>query len=128
MAVKMNRKKKVAKTVPRGRVYIRSSFNNTIITATDPQGGTLGWVSAGSLGFKGARKSTPYAAQTAMRELIERIKRFDVNQVEVFVSGVGAGREQAVRAFAGSGISVTGMHDITPVPHNGVRQRRPRRV
>lgn len=125
---KISRKKKVAKSVPRGRIYIRSSFNNTIITATDLQGATLGWVSAGSLGFKGARKSTPYAAQTAMRDLIERMKRFDVSQVEVYVSGVGAGREQAVRAFSGSGITVGSIHDITPIPHNGVRQRRPRRV
>lgn len=125
---KVLRKKKAQKMVPRGRVYIRSSFNNTIITATDHLGGTIAWVSAGSLGFAGARKSTPYAAQMVMKDLVERIKNFGVTQVDVYVSGVGAGREQAVRAFSGTGIAVTGIKDITPVPHNGVRQRKPRRV
>ena len=125
---KIMRKKKAVKSVPRGRVYIRSSFNNTIITATDHLGGAIAWVSAGSLGFAGARKSTPYAAQTAMKDLIEKIKVFGVTSVDVFVSGVGAGREQAVRAFGGTGITLTTIKDITPVPHNGVRQRKPRKV
>lgn len=125
---KLIRKKKSTRVVSRGRVYIRSSFNNTIITATDATGAALGWVSAGSLGFAGARKSTPYAAQTAMRDLIEKMKTMGVAQVDVFVSGVGAGREQAVRAFSGSGISVTTIKDTTPIPHNGVRQRKPRKV
>lgn len=125
---KMIRKKKATKIVTNGRVYVRSSFNNTIITATDAQGNVVGWVSAGSLGFAGARKSTPYAAQTAMKELIERMKGIGLQQVEIFVSGVGAGREQAIRAFSGSGIGVLGIKDITPVPHNGVRRRKPRKV
>lgn len=125
---KILRKKKAQKSVPRGRIYVRSSFNNTMITGTDATGGVLAWVSAGSLNFAGARKSTPYAAQTAMRDLIERLKVFGMSQADVFVSGVGAGREQAVRAISGSGISVTGIKDITPVPHNGVRQRKPRKV
>ena len=103
MAKLMRNKKKAIKTVSRGRVYIRSSFNNTIITATDATGGTIAWVSAGSLGFAGARKSTPYAAQTAMKELIDRMKAMGVAHVDVYVSGVGAGREQAVRAFGGTG-------------------------
>lgn len=122
------RKKKAPKNVPRGRVYIRSSFNNTIITATDPEGGVVAWVSAGGLGFAGARKATPFAALTAMKDLIERMKAVNMNQVDIFVSGVGAGREQAVRAFSGSGITVNGIKDITPIPHNGVRQRKPRKV
>lgn len=125
---KILRKKKVVKSVPRGRVYIRSSFNNTIITATDPTGGTVAWVSAGSLGFKGARKSTPYAAQTAMKDLVERMKIVGMTQIDIYVSGVGAGREQAVRALSGTGINVGTIKDITPVPHNGVRQRKPRKV
>jgi small subunit ribosomal protein S11 len=125
---KMIRKKKVAKIVPSGRVYVRSSFNNTIISATDREGNTIGWVTAGSLGFAGARKSTPYAAQTAMKELIERLKVVNMREVDIFVSGVGAGREQAIRAFSGSGISVGGIKDTTPVAHNGVRQRKPRKV
>ncbi len=125
---KLMRKKKVTRVVGRGRVYVRSSFNNTIITATDATGGAIGWVSAGSLGFAGARKSTPYAAQTAMKELIEKMKVMGVASVDVFVSGVGAGREQAVRAFSGSGIAVSGIKDTTPIAHNGVRQRKPRKV
>lgn len=125
---KLMRKKKATRVVSRGRVYIRSSFNNTIITATDATGGAIGWVSAGSLGFAGARKSTPYAAQTAMKDLIEKMKTMGVAQVDVYVSGVGAGREQAVRAFSGSGITVGVIKDTTPIPHNGVRQRKPRKV
>ena len=122
------RKKKVIKNITSGRVYVRSSFNNTLITATDSAGNTVGWVTAGSLGFAGARKSTPYAAQTAMKELIERIKAVGMRDVDIFVSGVGAGREQAIRAFSGSGITVNGLKDTTPVAHNGVRQRKPRKV
>ncbi|MEK7461159.1 MAG: 30S ribosomal protein S11 [Patescibacteria group bacterium] len=125
---KVIRKKKVIKNVTSGRVYVRSSFNNTIITATDAIGNTIGWVTAGSLGFAGARKSTPYAAQTAMKELIERLKAVNTREVDIYVSGVGAGREQAIRAFSGSGINVNGIKDTTPVAHNGVRQRKPRKV
>ncbi|MBI4175231.1 30S ribosomal protein S11 [Candidatus Berkelbacteria bacterium] len=125
---KILRKKQVIRQVPKGRVYIRSSFNNTLITATDAQGGTLTWTTAGSLGFAGSRKSTPYAAMTAMKELIERLKGYGVSEVDVFVSGVGAGREQAIRAFGGSGIMVGLIKDITPIPHNGVRARKPRKV
>lgn len=125
---KMIRKKKSQQNVPHGRVYVRSSFNNTIISATDAQGNTISWVTAGSLGFAGARKSTPYAAQTAMKELIERMKAVNMREVDIFVSGVGAGREQAIRAFSGSGITVNGIKDTTPVAHNGVRQRKPRKV
>ena len=125
---KVMRKKKVAKNITNGRVYVRSSFNNTLITATDAFGNTIGWVTAGSLGFAGARKSTPYAAQTAMKELIERMKAVNMREVDIYVSGVGAGREQAIRAFSGSGINVGGIKDTTPIPHNGVRQRKPRKV
>lgn len=121
-------RKKAVKQVTRGRIYIRSSFNNTLITATDGQGNAIGWTSAGALGFAGARKSTPYAAQTAMKDLIERLKGMGLQHVDVIVTGVGAGREQAVRAFVGSGISVGSIKDVTPIPHNGVRARKPRKV
>lgn len=122
------KKRKSVRQVPRGRIYIRSSFNNTIISATDLEGNVIGWTSAGHLGFKGSRKSTPYAAQTAMKDLVDRLKLVGMNTVEILVSGVGAGREQAIRAFAGTGINVTHIKDITPVPHNGVRARKPRKV
>ena len=125
---KVVRKKKVQRHVAKGRVYIRSSFNNTLITVTDAEGGVLSWTSAGSLGFAGSRKSTPYAAMTAMKELIERMKGYGLQEVDVFVSGVGSGREQAIRAFGGSGIMVGLIKDITPIPHNGVRARKPRKV
>ena len=125
---KLIRKKKATRQVTTGRIHVRSSFNNTMIAATDVTGATIAWVSAGSLGFKGARKATPYAAQSAMKELIERMKTVNMHEVEIFVSGVGAGREQAIRAFSGSGITVNGIKDTTPVAHNGVRQRKPRKV
>lgn len=128
MAESSSKKRKHTRQVPRGRVYIRSSFNNTIISATDLEGNVVGWTSAGHLGFKGSRKSTPYAAQTAMKELVDRLKLVGMNSVDILVSGVGAGREQAIRAFAGSGINVAMIKDITPVPHNGVRARKPRKV
>lgn len=121
-------RKKAVKQVTRGRIFIRSSFNNTLITATDAQGNAIGWTSAGLLGFAGARKSTPYAAQTAMKDLIERLKGMGLQHVDVIVTGVGAGREQAVRAFVGSGITVGSIRDVTPIPHNGVRARKPRKV
>lgn len=125
---KLMRKKKATKSVSHGRIYVRSSFNNTLITATDAAGGALAWVSAGSLNFSGARKATPYAAQTAMREVVERVKGFGMSSADIYVSGVGAGREQAIRALGGSGITIGTIRDITPVPHNGPRQRKPRKV
>ena len=121
-------KKKTPKQVTSGRIYVQSTFNNTIITITDADGGVISWSSAGTKGFKGARKSTPYAAQTAMLDALERAKLVGLQEAAVFVSGVGSGREQAVRSIGGTGIRVTSMKDVTPVAHNGVRAKKPRRV
>jgi small subunit ribosomal protein S11 len=123
-----NPKKKSPKQVTSGRIYVQSTFNNTIITITDADGGVISWSSAGTKGFKGARKSTPYAAQTAMLDALERAKLVGLQEAAVFVSGVGSGREQAVRSIGGTGIRVTSMKDVTPVAHNGVRAKKPRRV
>lgn len=121
-------KKKTTKQVTTGRIYVQSTFNNTIITITDADGNVISWSSAGTKGFKGARKSTPYAAQTAMQDALERAKLVGLQEAAVFVSGVGSGREQAVRSIGGTGVRVSSMKDITPVAHNGVRAKKPRRV
>lgn len=120
--------KKNLPPVKTGRVYVQSTFNNTIISITDAGGGVLSWASAGSQGFKGARKSTPYAAQVAMKTAVERAKTRGLESVDVFVSGVGSGREQAVRWLGNSGLSVGSISDVTPVAHNGARPKKPRRV
>ncbi len=125
---KTNMRKKAARTVPRGRVYVQSTFNNTIISITDASGGVLSWASAGNASFKGARKSTPYAAQVTLKNAVEKAKPYNLESVEVFVSGVGQGREAAVRALQGTGLTVTGIKDITPIAHNGARPKKPRRV
>jgi small subunit ribosomal protein S11 len=114
--------------VPKGKVYIQSSFNNTIVTATDEKGNVLAWETAGTSGFSGSRKSTPYAAQVATKKLIEKMKNHGLREVALYVSGVGVGRDSAIRSFAGSGISVSMIADTTPVPHNGARPKKPRRV
>jgi small subunit ribosomal protein S11 len=124
----MARKKKTIATVLNGRIYIQSTFNNTIVTITDATGKTLTWSSAGSLGFKGARKATPYAAQIATKTALDKAKAFGLQNVEVFVCGVGQGREQAIRSLQGTEIVVTAVKDITPLPHNGCRAKKDRRV
>jgi small subunit ribosomal protein S11 len=128
MGKKFNRKKKVQKVVSQGKVFIQSTFNNTIITVTDLQGNTLSWASAGSTGFKGAKKSTPYAAQIAARHAIEKAKQTGLEMVDVLISGVGAGREQAVRALPQLGLRVSSIKDVTPIPHNGCRPKKIRRT
>lgn len=125
---KILRKKKTTRQVPHGRIYIYSSFNNTIISLTDETGNALGQVSSGALGFKGTKKSTPYAAQLAMKEIISKAKNHSVSSIDILISGVGAGRESAVRALHGSGIQVKTIKDITPLPHNGTRAKKPRKV
>ena len=112
------------KSVPRGRVYVSSTFNNTIITLTDPNGGVVSWGSGGTAGFKGSRKSTPYAAQLAAEGASQRAMEHGLREVEVFVKGPGAGREAAVRALQSSGLRILAIRDITPIPHNGCRARR----
>ena len=116
------------KVVPRGRAFVRSSFNNTIVTLTDPQGNVLSWGSAGATGFKGSRKSTPYAAQITSEGAARRAMDHGLRHVEVFVKGPGAGREAAIRALQAAGIQVVSITDVTPIPHNGCRAPKRRRV
>ncbi len=126
--MKKGGKKKVKKSVQSGVVHIQSTFNNTIITVTDPSGGTLAWGSAGGHGFKGSRKSTPFAAQVAAEDCAKKAMEHGVRQVSVYVKGPGAGRESAVRAIQAAGIKVTLIRDVTPIPHNGCRPKKRRRV
>jgi len=112
----------------RGQVHILATFNNTLVTVSDQQGNVVAWSSAGKCGFKGPKKSTPYAAGVIVRSLADRIRELGLREIEVFVKGVGAGREASVRAFAANGFIITAIKDITPVPHNGVRAPKPRRV
>lgn len=121
-------KKKVKRNVVRGIAYVVASFNNTIVTITDMNGDTLCWNSAGTIGFKGSRKSTPFAAQRAAEECAEKAKKFGVKEVDVKVKGAGAGRESAVTALQATGLDVRSIEDITPLPHNGCRPRKKRRV
>ncbi|MCI2048666.1 MAG: 30S ribosomal protein S11 [Lachnospiraceae bacterium] len=121
-------KKHVRKNVERGQAHIQSSFNNTIITLTDAQGNTLSWASAGGLGFKGSRKSTPYAAQMAAETATKAAQLHGLKAVEVFVKGPGSGREAAIRALNATGLEVISITDVTPVPHNGCRPPKKRRV
>ncbi len=116
------------KNVPVGHVHIQATFNNTIITITDPSGATLAWGSAGIAGFKGSRKSTPYAAALSADGAARRAMEHGLRQVEVFVKGPGAGREQAIRSLQAAGLEVTGVRDVTPQAHNGCRPRKRRRV
>jgi small subunit ribosomal protein S11 len=116
------------KNVAYGVAHIKSSFNNTIITITDQQGNAISWASAGNVGFKGSRKSTPYAAQMAAEACARRAMEHGVRKVDVLVKGPGSGRETAIRSIQNAGIEVTGIKDVTPVPHNGCRQPKRRRV
>ncbi len=121
-------KRRERRVVPTGRAYIQSSFNNTLVTLTDPQGGVLSWGSAGSSGFKGSRKSTPYAAQVAAEGAARKAMEQGLRQIDVFVKGPGSGREAAIRALQASGLAVTSITDVTPIPHNGCRPPKRRRV
>ena len=121
-------KKRVKKNVEHGQAHIQSSFNNTIVTLTDAQGIALSWASAGGLGFRGSRKSTPYAAQMAAETAAKAASDYGLKTVEVFVKGPGSGREAAIRALQACGIDVTSIKDVTPVPHNGCRPPKRRRV
>lgn len=121
-------KKKIKRTVIDGIAAISAAYNNTIVTITDAEGNTLSWATAGSSGFKGSRKSTPYAAQVAAEKAVEKAKLYGLEKVLVKVKGIGPGREQAIRGLYQAGLDVTGIIDITPVAHNGCRQARVRRV
>lgn len=116
------------KSVPKGRVYIQSTFNNTVITLTDPGGNVISWGSAGQTGFKGSRKSTPYAAQMAAETAARKAMEHGLRQVDVYVRGPGSGREAAIRSLQGVGLDVLSIVDVTPIPHNGCRPPKRRRV
>jgi small subunit ribosomal protein S11 len=131
----MAEKKRVAKTrrrekknVPTGHAHVQATFNNTLITITDPSGNAVAWGSAGGSGFKGSRKSTPYAAALSAESAARKAMEHGMRQVEVFVKGPGAGREQAIRSLQAAGLEVTAITDVTPIPHNGCRPPKRRRV
>jgi small subunit ribosomal protein S11 len=121
-------RKRERKSVANGKAYIQSTFNNTIVTLADPQGNVLSWGTAGSSGFKGSRKGTPYAAQLAAHEAARKAMEMGLRQIEVFVKGPGSGREAAIRSLQSSGLFITSIRDVTPVPHNGCRPPKRRRV
>lgn len=121
-------KRKERKHIERGIAHIRSTFNNTIITITDPQGNAISWASAGAQGFKGSRKSTPFAAQLAAETAAKQAMEHGVKEVEVYVKGPGSGREAAIRSLQAAGINVNMIKDVTPIPHNGCRPPKRRRV
>ncbi|MFH1286654.1 MAG: 30S ribosomal protein S11 [Candidatus Magasanikbacteria bacterium] len=121
-------KKKTIKPVGHGRAYIQATFNNTIVTITDQNGDVLGWASAGVVGFKGPKKATPYAAGQVVKKVAEDVKPYAVKEVSIFVKGIGGGREGAIRAFNNNGIQVVAVRDVTPIPHNGCRPPKRRRV
>ena len=123
---KVRRKEK--KNVAHGQAHIKSTFNNTIVSITDPQGNVISWASAGHVGFKGSRKSTPFAAQMAAEQCARRAMEHGVRKVDVLVKGPGSGRETAIRSIMNTGIEVSGIKDVTPVPHNGCRPPKRRRV
>jgi small subunit ribosomal protein S11 len=125
---KTKTRRRERKNVPFGHVHVQASFNNTIVTITDPAGGVLSWGSAGVAGFKGSRKSTPYAAAMSADGAARRAMEHGLRQVEVFVKGPGAGREQAIRSLQTAGLEVTAITDVTPIPHNGCRPPKRRRV
>ena len=121
-------KRKERKNVTYGVAHIKSSFNNTIITITDQQGNTIAWASSGNVGFKGSRKSTPFAAQMAAEAAARKAMEIGLKQVEVYVKGPGAGREAAIRSLQAVGLEITAIHDVTPIPHDGCRPPKRRRV
>ena len=121
-------RRKEKKNVAHGRAHIKSTFNNTIVTITDLQGNTLSWASAGNVGFKGSRKSTPFAAQLAAEAAARRAQEHGLQKVDVFVKGPGSGRETAIRSLQAAGLEILGVKDVSPQAHNGVRPRKRRRV
>jgi small subunit ribosomal protein S11 len=121
-------KRKTKKTVYEGKVFIQATFNNTIVTITDLRGNTVSWASAGGLGFRGAKKSTPYAAQTTAETAAKKAMDYGLREVHVLVKGPGVGRESAIRSLGSLGLAVRSIRDVTPIPHNGCRPRKSRRV
>ena len=128
MVKKVKTKKKIKKVIKKGQAYIQATYNNTIVTITDEQGNTLAWSSAGVNGFKGPKKATPYAAGIIVRNVADKVKEMGLATVDVFVKGVGAGREASVRALHANGLAIGSIKDMTPIPHNGCRAKKQRRV
>ncbi len=128
-APKIKSKKKKAKAkFTKGKIFINSTYNNTIISVTDMAGNVLLWSSSGKIGFKGSKKSTPYAGQRTMEDVLGKLKERGLNEVDIFIKGIGSGRESAIRALQGSGLAILTIKDQTPIPHGGVRPKKPRRV
>ncbi len=125
---KVVKKKKVARNVPKGLAFINATYNNTIVSVTDLEGNVLGWASAGMVGFKGPKKATPYAASMIVKKIMEGIAAVGIQEVTVYIKGIGQGREGAIRAFHANNVAVNGINDVTPIPHNGCRPRKRRRV
>ncbi|HNZ86266.1 MAG TPA: 30S ribosomal protein S11 [bacterium] len=125
-AIKSKKKKKIS--VKRGRAYISATYNNTIITLTDHNGNVLSWSSAGIMGFKGPKKATPYAAEVIAKDAVTKAKVYGLEDVDVFVKGVGAGRDASIRGIHSGGLNIISIKDVTPIPHNGCRAPKPRRV
>jgi small subunit ribosomal protein S11 len=121
-------KKRVKRTIPHGQVHIKSTFNNTIVSATDNEGNVIAWSSGGTKGFKGSKKSTPFAAQQAARDVVRACQDMGMRRVDILTKGPGSGRESAIRACMASGLEVGSIKDVSPVPHNGCRPRKRRRV
>ena len=128
MAKRIQQKRRVRKNIPAGVAHIQATFNNTIVTITDPAGNTVSWSAAGVLGFKGSRKSTPFAAQLVAEDAAKKAMDHGMKAVGVYVKGPGTGRESALRAIANSGLKITLIRDVTPIPHNGCRPPKKRRV
>lgn len=128
MAKRQQKKKKVKKNVPQGVAHIQATFNNTLITIADPDGNTIAWSSSGSKGFKGSRKGTPFAAQIAAQDAAQKARDHGMKRVEIRVKGPGSGRESAIRALQAAGLDVIAIRDVTPIPHNGCRAPKRRRV
>ena len=128
VAKKVIKKRRERKNIEKGAAHIRSTFNNTLVTITDVAGNTIAWASAGEMGFKGSRKSTPYAAQTAAEHAAKLAMEHGLKTVEVYVRGPGSGRESAIRALSTAGLQITLIKDVTPIPHNGCRPPKRRRV
>jgi small subunit ribosomal protein S11 len=128
--VKLEQKKikKAKRQIQKGRATIKCSYNNTIINISDGTGGVLGWCSSGLLGFKGAKKATPYAATQVVANVSEKVRKYGIKELEVYVRGVGSGREASIRALANNGFEIIMIKDTTPIPHNGCRAKKPRRV
>lgn len=126
--LKSKKKKTVKQQVPRGNAYIQATYNNTIITITDPSGNVLSWASSGLAGFKGPKKATPYAATMVAKSAVDKVAVYGLKEVNVFIKGIGGGRESAIRGLHANGLNVLVINDITPIPHNGCRPPKRRRV